>query len=94
MKLWVVLVSAWVVSGCAVVQRVDTAFDCGAICNRYASCFDGSYDTSACASRCRERAANDERWRRKADTCNACISERACTAATFSCAVDCVGVVP
>jgi hypothetical protein len=81
-------------SSCAVVQKVDTAIDCGGICDRYASCFDKGYDTSACASRCRARAAKDRDFRRKADMCMACITERSCMEATVSCLPECVSVVP
>jgi hypothetical protein len=81
-------------TGCALTQRIDSAIDCNGICNRYASCFDKGYDVSACASRCRASAAKQDDFRRKADTCNDCISERSCVAATFACASDCVGVVP
>ena len=81
-------------SGCAVVQRIDTAIDCNGICARYASCFDSKYDTNACEDRCRASARADTEFRRKADACNACISERSCVAATFACVAECVSVVP
>lgn len=83
-----------VLSSCAVVQKVDTAIDCNGICERYASCFDKSYDTSACASRCRASAGKDREFRRKADMCMACITERSCMEATVSCMTECVSVVP
>jgi hypothetical protein len=80
--------------GCAVVQRVDTAIDCHGICARYASCFDKSYDTDACEGRCRDSARAEVAFRRKADVCNACISERSCVVATVACVTECVSVVP
>jgi uncharacterized protein YceK len=89
-----VMLALCALSGCAVVQKIDSAIDCNGICERYASCFDKSYDTSACASRCRASASNDTDFRRKADMCNACISERSCVQATFACATQCVSVVP
>lgn len=82
------------VGSCAVVQKVDTAIDCQGICERYASCFDSKYDVSGCASRCRTNAGREADFRRKADMCNACISERSCVAATFACVSECVSVVP
>jgi hypothetical protein len=85
---------AVVLSSCVVVQKVESAIDCNGICDRYASCFDKKYDTSACASRCRASASADVDFRRKADVCNACISERSCVAATFACVTECVSVVP
>ena len=85
---------AVVLSSCVVVQKVESAIDCNGICDRYASCFDKGYDTSACASRCRDSASANPDFRRKADVCNACISERSCVAATFACVTECVSVVP
>lgn len=82
------------VSACAVVQKVEAAIDCNGICERYASCFDKSYDVSACASRCRASASERPNFRRKADLCHACITERSCVAATFACVTECVAVVP
>lgn len=88
------LVAASVLGSCAVVQHVDTAIDCAGICDRYQSCFDSSYDTSACAARCRKSASKDPDFRRKADVCHACISERSCVKATVACVTECVSVVP
>lgn len=81
-------------SSCAVVQKIDSAIDCNGICDRYASCFDKKYDVGACATRCRASASNETDFRRKADICNACISERSCVEATFACVTECVSVVP
>ncbi len=81
-------------TSCAVVQKIDSAIDCNGICDRYASCFNKAYDASACATRCRDNASKDKDFRRKADMCNACISERSCVEATFSCVSECVSVVP
>ncbi len=91
-KLFLVAVMA--LSGCAVVQKVDTALDCNGICERYKSCYDSDYDVSACASTCRQKASENKDFTRKADMCMACIKEQSCTAATFKCASDCLSVVP
>ncbi|CAM3289203.1 hypothetical protein G4177_34995 [Corallococcus sp. ZKHCc1 1396] len=87
------LVAAMALTG-MVGCGVDAALDCNAICDRYASCYDSEYDTSACESRCRSNAADDEDYKRKADVCDACLTDRACTSATFSCGADCAAVVP
>ena len=92
MKLALGLV--WMLSGCAVVQKVDNAIDCNGICSRYATCFDANYDVSACELRCRDASSDDREYRRKADMCNACIGERSCAAATFSCVLECASIVP
>lgn len=89
-----------IVVGCSVLAltlgcgAVDLAIDCNKICNRYKSCFDGSYNTDNCQSRCRDQSRSDNDYRRKADTCNACITDQSCAAATFSCASQCINVVP
>jgi hypothetical protein len=73
---------------------IDAAVDCNTICNRYKTCFDGNYDVAACTSRCRSTSSTDPDYRRKADTCTACITDRACASATFNCGTDCAAVVP
>ena len=94
MKRIGLLVTMMFSTSCAITQRVESAFDCSAVCDRYASCYDDKYDKDACKSRCRRAAAEDPDYRRKADMCEACISERSCAAATFSCLTECVSVVP
>jgi hypothetical protein len=93
-QLKCMLIAAIAITGLAACGPVDSALDCHAICGRYASCFDSKYDTGACETRCRDNAAKDSTYKRKADTCNACINDRACASATFSCTADCASVVP
>ncbi len=85
------LLAAVGLMGCA---PVDAALDCDTICTRYEDCFDGSYDVSACASRCRSRSASDTGAADARNRCEACINDRACASATFNCAADCANVVP
>ncbi len=73
---------------------IDAAFDCDTICNRYKDCFDGDYDVSGCATRCRNSAEGDTEYYQQVDRCEACISDEACTSATFSCFSECSSVVP
>ncbi len=89
-KMLVAVMALTGLAGCG----VDAALDCRAICGRYASCYDADYDTSACESRCRTRADDDADFKRQADMCDACITDRACASATFSCASECSSVVP
>ncbi len=89
-----VVTAALVLNGCAVAQRIDSAFDCNGICDRYSACFDKQYDVSACAARCRQSSSADPDYRRKADVCTACITERSCASATFNCVTECGAVVP
>lgn len=78
-------------AGCG---SMDAALDCQAICMRYSSCYDTSYDTDACETRCKSNAEADPEYKRQADICDACIVDRACASATFSCGADCTAVVP
>ncbi|MBI5547651.1 MAG: hypothetical protein HY901_27530 [Deltaproteobacteria bacterium] len=73
---------------------IDAAVDCHSICSRYSDCYDADYDVGACESRCRDHSSDDADYRHLADQCNACISDRACPAASFNCATECLSVVP
>lgn len=90
-KSFFTLAAAVAIAACG---RIDNAVDCQSICDRYRSCFDNSYDTGTCASRCRSGSASDTDYQRKADVCSACIGDRSCASATFSCATECAGIVP
>lgn len=68
---------------------VDAAFDCQAVCSRYAECFDKDYNVGACRDRCRVEAKNNPDIKNKADQCEACIDDMSCASATFSCATTC-----
>lgn len=78
----------------SLVQAIDTAVDCHGICKRYQSCFSASYDVGACESRCSDAAGKDPEQRRKVEKCAECLTDKACTSATFSCALSCGTVVP
>jgi hypothetical protein len=80
--------------GFAGCDAADTAFDCQSVCSRYRDCFNKDYDVSKCRSDCRDKAKNDSTYEKKADDCAACIDDRSCTSATFSCAIPCAGIVP
>jgi hypothetical protein len=82
---------AVLVGGCRVF---DSATDCHSICTRYQTCFDAEYDTGGCEKRCRDNANADSNYFRDVDTCNACISDRACAESVFSCGSNCTRVVP
>ena len=73
---------------------IDSALDCHAICSRYSDCYDASYDVDACETRCRNHSSDDTDYRHLADQCSACIDDRACPTATFSCGSECVSIVP
>lgn len=75
------------------ITYLDRATDCAEICDRYKDCFDDSYNTEACRDECNDMVDDDKTAR--IDACEECIGDEAsCTAATFSCAADCIGIVP
>jgi hypothetical protein len=83
-------VTALLISGCGIKNAVD----CDGICNRYQSCFDSSYDTGACESRCRDNADKDDDFASKVDDCHNCIDDKSCASATFNCGTPCANIVP
>lgn len=74
--------------------EADKLFDCQSVCSRYQDCVDHKYDVGTCRSRCKDNADRDTDYKRKADECDACIQDRSCGSAAFSCATSCVGIVP
>jgi hypothetical protein len=81
--------------GCSdTVDEISNSIDCHGVCQRYADCFDADYDVDGCADRCENSADNSENRERRLEMCDACIDDRSCSEATFSCTDDCVGVVP
>jgi hypothetical protein len=81
--------------GCSdTVDEITNKIDCHSVCKRYADCFNSDYDVSGCSDRCENSADSDDDRQRKLRTCDDCIDDRSCTAATFACADDCIGIVP
>lgn len=81
-------------SGVDACGTADAIFDCQQVCSRYADCYDPNYDIDACRSRCRTASEKDPSVRSDADQCNACIGDKSCLAATFSCGAVCGTIVP
>jgi len=80
--------------GLAGCGKIDNIIDCHSICSRYQTCFDSTYDVGACEGRCKNMSAADGNYQRVVDECNACISDRDCSAATFHCSAQCSTVIP
>ena len=87
----IALASIGASAGCS---SVANHVKCADICDKYQSCFDTKYDTSACHDRCTDSANKDSAFQNKVDVCSACIGDKSCVGATFSCATDCGGIVP
>jgi len=92
--LLVLVPVALVLAAVSACSSVDNAIDCHTICQRYADCFNTSYDVGACETRCKNSAASEQDFQSKVNTCDACIDNRSCASATFNCASSCNGVVP
>ena len=78
----------------AACSDIDNAADCNKICDRYRSCFDSNYNTTACYNRCQSAGTSSDKARRRIDTCSACINGLSCTGAAFTCGAQCSTVVP
>lgn len=73
--------------------EADKLFDCQSVCDKYKTCFDKDYNVGMCRSQCKAKADADKEYQKKADVCEACIDDRSCASATFSCATQCAGIV-
>jgi hypothetical protein len=89
--LGIVLGGAASIGGCG---KADEIFDCQTVCSRYHDCYDTGYDVDACRQRCRTSSENDPSVRSAANQCEACIGDKSCLSATFSCGATCGTIVP
>jgi hypothetical protein len=75
------------------IEQADEALDCSDICGRYKDCFDKNYNTDKCENNCEDRA-DDPDHKDQEERCSDCIDNASCGGAVFSCADDCLGIVP
>ena len=75
-------------------ERVANRITCSDVCQRYADCFDANYDVEGCVDRCTNDATADEEKEERLEVCQACIDERSCASAVFSCTTECTPFVP
>ncbi len=80
--------------GCGVAEEVESQVDCQDICDRYAECYDSDYDVDECRSECEGEVDEDSEFLEKIDACDTCLEDKSCTEGTFSCADECIGIVP
>jgi len=80
-------------AGAGGCDNVQNAFNCSDLCNRYRDCFNHSYDTATCSSRCQDLANRNQNFDERANSCQDCLNDNSCVAATFSCPA-CAGIVP
>jgi len=81
------------VTGCSAADQVENKITCADVCKRYKDCFNANYDTGACSKQCESQANSSADKDHRLTQCNACIDDKACAAAVFTCATDCAGVI-
>lgn len=72
---------------------IDSFVDCNQICNRYKDCVDSSYDAASCRDTCYQKSREDASYNSKANECDACLADRACSQ-SLPCTIQCAGIVP
>jgi hypothetical protein len=87
----IVTMATTLANGCG---TADEIFDCQSVCNRYHDCYNADYDVDACRQRCRTASENNPKVREDADKCEACIDDKSCLTAPFSCGDSCSTIVP
>ena len=80
--------------GCNPVTEIDESVDCRDVCNRYATCYNASYDTASCRYRCEGLVDADGGRSRAANDCDTCMDDMSCVSAVFTCGTACRGILP
>jgi hypothetical protein len=93
-RLCMIPVALMLAFGCSVKDDIEAEIDCHSICQRYSDCFDGDYDVSGCTDSCQNKIDSGDLQQSDVDDCDNCIDERSCASAGFSCATECLSVVP
>lgn len=76
------------------IDAIKNEITCNDVCQRYSDCFDDDYDVSGCTDRCENKATPDEEKEAQLEKCDACIDDKSCASAVFSCTTDCASFVP
>lgn len=76
------------------VNEIQNRVTCKDVCQRYADCFDGSYDVGACTNRCTDDSTASDEKDGKLKACDSCMDDKACVSAVFNCGTDCGTFVP
>ncbi|HEX4508542.1 MAG TPA: hypothetical protein VH328_00610 [Burkholderiaceae bacterium] len=87
----IVVTASTLADGCG---KADEIFDCQSVCTRYRDCYDSGYDVDGCRQRCRDNSDSNPSIRQDADTCEACIDDKSCVSAPFTCGASCSSIVP
>ena len=74
---------------CSAADPITNKFTCHDVCQRYADCFNSSYDISGCTDKCEADASDSSDKQNKLDDCHACIGDKSCVADFTSCSASC-----
>jgi hypothetical protein len=93
-KVWLIPLGLFLAYGCDAADAIEAKIDCHSVCTRYSDCFNADYDVSACQTDCENGVDSGDIDQSNLDDCENCIDDRSCADATFSCATDCISIVP
>jgi hypothetical protein len=83
-------------SGCSdngSTETLRTGDHCGDACERYATCFNTSFDVNACENNCEARLNDSSVTVQTTDDCLNCIGASVCSAATYNCDNLCNSII-
>jgi hypothetical protein len=82
------------VTCCSSADAITNNFTCHDVCQRYADCFNSSYDVDGCETKCKDMADDSNTKQGKLDDCHDCIGDKSCVADIASCSSTCGTFVP
>jgi hypothetical protein len=81
-------------AGCSAADPITNKFTCHDVCQRYADCFNSSYDVTGCADKCESDASDSSDKQNKLDDCHDCIGDKSCVSDIANCSSSCGTFVP
>ena len=74
-------------------EDAENLISCADVCEKYKSCLDEDYDVTSCTTSCEDTANDNADRQKQLDDCHACIEDRSCGGAVFSCTTECATVI-
>jgi hypothetical protein len=74
-------------------ETLLTGDHCNDACERYAVCFNTSFDVNTCQNNCEAALANTSISLQTTQDCVDCIGTNLCSSATYDCAAVCGGII-
>lgn len=74
-------------------SEAERTYDCGQICDNYATCVDSELDTTDCIDACEDRGEADSAFAKKASDCEDCLDGESCASASVECTGACAEVI-